>query len=855
MHWSAGSVRSSDVTATAEPRTRSEPDTLEDFQRTWSSSPGIIGFLREVNNIPIAQRYMATGFAFFLIGGLLGLLMRVQLGTPENTFLDAQTYNQIFTMHGTTMMFLFVIPFIEALANYMLPLLIGTRDLPFPRMTALSYWSYLFGGIFLYSSFLFGVAPDAGWFAYVPLANVEYSPGINLDFWDIGLSVAEIAAMGAAAEMIVAILRMRAPGMTLNRMPLFGWAMLVTGVMLIFAFTPLVVGTAMLELDRKNITAFFKPEAGGDPLLWQHVFWVFGHPEVYIMFIPAAGIVSHVVQAFARRPLVAYNLMVLSIVATGFLSFGLWVHHMFTTGLSPTALGFFVAASMLIAIPNGVQVFGWIATLYSGRPLWRTPLLFVVGFLVIFTIGGLTGVMVGVAPFDWQAHDTYFLVAHFHYVLIGGVVFPLFAGLYYWLPKITGRMLSERIGRWQFWLMFVFFNVAFFPMHLSGLLGMPRRVYTYPAGVGLDLPNLISTVGAIGFAAAVLLGIVNLGWSLRRGRRAEPNPWDADSLEWTETSPPPQAQFVRIPAVRSRHPLWDEAGLEPEDRQVASQLDQLHARPARWRGALLVSVLDARPLAVVHVPGPTLAPFTMAVAFVFVFAGLLVEKPWLLLIGAALVMGALVAWFRPRHSEDLALEEFPVSADTPDRLPLAVAGTRGNGWWGTWVFVAILLTALVTVVSSFFYLGEGPGSWRAADANLLLPAGWLSLLSVPAAGLALWSVRGLRRQASGLVRAGLAGSLLLTAVAGWFGIRQYPWGGFTPEASAAASTYLALFGYQWVVVGVLAVMLGIALAWSLTRPRDPRGHAVAWNAMLVAGFAAVSAVVVFGVGCLSPRLL
>ncbi|HEX6435443.1 MAG TPA: cbb3-type cytochrome c oxidase subunit I, partial [Gemmatimonadales bacterium] len=303
---------------------------VEQFKRTWAAPPGILGILREVNNIPIAHRYMATGFAFFLLGGVLALLMRVQLGSPENTFLDAQTYNQIFTMHGTTMMFLFVIPFIEALANYMLPLLLGTRDMPFPRMTAFSYWTFLFGGLFIYSSFFFGAAPDGGWFAYVPLTNIEFSPGINLDFWDIGLSVAEIAALGAAAEMIVAILRMRAAGMTLNRMPLFAWAMLVTGVMIIFAFTPLIVGTAMLELDRKGFTAFFKPEAGGKPLLWQHLFWVFGHPEVYIMFIPAAGIVSHVVQTFARRPLVSYTLMVLSIVATGFLSFGLWVHHMFT---------------------------------------------------------------------------------------------------------------------------------------------------------------------------------------------------------------------------------------------------------------------------------------------------------------------------------------------------------------------------------------------------------------------------------------------------------------------------------------------------------------------------------------------
>ncbi|MEA2723434.1 MAG: cytochrome c oxidase subunit, partial [Gemmatimonadales bacterium] len=574
------------------------PETLEAFERTWATPRGIRGLLGEINNVPIARRYMVTGFAFFLLGGFLGLLLRIQLGSPENTFLDAETYNQIFTMHGTTMMFLFVIPFIEALANYMLPLLLGTRDLPFPRMTALSYWTYLFGGIFLYSSFLFGAAPDGGWFAYVPLTNLEYSPGINMDFWDIGLSVAEVAAIGAAAEMIVAILRVRAPGMSLNRMPLFAWAMLVTGAMIIFAFTPLIVGTAMLELDRKGLTSFFKPEAGGKPLLWQHIFWVFGHPEVYIMLIPATGIVSHIVQTLSRRPIVSYTLMVLSILSVGFISFGLWVHHMFTTGLSAVALGFFTAASIAIAIPNGIQVFGWIATLWSGRPVWRMPLLFVVGFLVIFTLGGITGVMVAAVPFDWQAHDTHFVVAHFHYVLIGGVVFPLFAGLYYWLPKITGRLLNERLGRWNFWLRFVFFNVAFFPMHISGLLGMPRRVYTYPAGLGLDTLNLVSTIGAFGFAVGVGLLLVNVVWSRKHGERTGNNPWEGDTLEWSETSPPPDAQFVTIPVVRSRHPLWEQSDLLPHEPRLARQMEDLAARPARWRGALVVTVMDAEPLAI-----------------------------------------------------------------------------------------------------------------------------------------------------------------------------------------------------------------------------------------------------------------
>ena len=839
------------MTATVPPPSVA-PDTVEEFKRTWANPSGIRGLLGEINNIPIARRYMVTGFAFFLLGGLLALLMRIQLGSPENTFLDAETYSQIFTMHGTTMMFLFVIPFIEALANYMLPLLLGTRDLPFPRMTALSYWTYLFGGIFLYSSFLFGVAPDGGWFAYVPLTNLEYSPGINMDFWDIGLSVAEVAAIGAAAEMIVAVLRVRAPGMALNRMPLFAWAMLVTGAMIIFAFTPLIVGTAMLELDRKGLTSFFKPEAGGKPLLWQHIFWVFGHPEVYIMLIPATGIVSHVVQTMSRRPVVTYTLMVLSIISVGFISFGLWVHHMFTAGLSAVAMGFFTAASLAIAIPNGVQVFGWIATLWSGRPVWRVPLLFVLGFLVIFTLGGITGVMVASVPFDWQAHDSYFVVAHFHYVLIGGVVFPLFAGLYYWLPKMTGRLLDERLGRWNFGLMFVFLNVAFFPMHLSGLLGMPRRVYTYPAGLGLDTLNLISTVGAFGFAVGVSLLLVNVVWSRKHGQLAGNNPWHGDSLEWSETSPPPDAQFITIPVVRSRHPLWEQADLLPHEFRLARQMEDLAARPARWRGALVVTVLDGEPLAIAHMPGPTYAPFTMAVAFVAIFAGALVEESLLLVLGLAIAAVALFLWFRPQRSEAMALEELGGREDDPERLPLAMGGRIANGWWATLVFIAVLATALVTIVASYFYLGDRDGG-LAPPLRSLGPA-LVTLLPLAAVATAAWAVHGVRKLTPSVTRLGLILTWLLSAAALGIGIYTFPWAALDPEVSAYASGILGLLGFQWLVLCALLTWVTIALLWAVGKPLDRRGHSVVHNVSLIAWFTGASAAVVFAVVYLSPRL-
>jgi cytochrome c oxidase subunit I+III len=813
------------------------------FDRIWSDPRGFIGYLRTINNVPIAKRYMVTGFVFFLVGGFQALLMRIQLGTPENTFLSAEQYNQLFTMHGTTMMFLFVIPFIEAVANYLIPLQLGARDLPFPRLTALSYWTYLFGGIFLYSSFFVGAAPDGGWFAYLPLTSKEFSPGLGLDFWDIGLGVAEVAAIGAAAELIVGILRVRAPGMSLSRLPLFAWAMLVTAFMLVLAFTPLIVGTAMLELDRKEVTRFFDVAAGGDPLLWQHIFWAFGHPEVYIMLLPAIGIVAHIVQTLAGRPLVGYGLVVASMIATGAISFVLWVHHMFAVGMSPWTMNMFTAASMTIAIPSGIQVFSFIATLWLGRPRWQTPLLFAVGFILIFVLGGITGVMVSVVPFDLQAHDSYFVVAHFHYALIGGAVFPLFAGLYYWLPKITGRMMSERLGRWNFWLMFVFFNVTFFPMHIAGLLGMPRRVYTYEAGLGWELPNLISTIGALGLAAGVLLFVVNFFWSRKHGRVAGDNPWSSDTLEWSETSPPREAQFPLVPVVNSRNPLWDggpRAGLAP----LAAVMKAVDEAPLAWRGSVCVSMRDARPVALAHFPAASIWPFAMSLAFVMVLAGALVDSGSLALLGAIATLVSLGGWFWPSDSQRVALEE-KRGEGARGELPLAVHGPISNGWWGTIVMLVVYALALGTMIASYFYLAPRWDELHPPDPPDLLSGIMASTVLggvVAAAVLNWWGARRDERTDAGVRRFALTLSALLDAVAVVLICLLFGYHEVSLTAGGHAQQSLLFLFLVFVLTTVLThvAMVGTAALWVWRAPADERGLAPAKNGALMGWFSAAS---------------
>jgi cytochrome c oxidase subunit I+III len=614
---------------------------IAQLDRTWASPPGFIGWFSHVNHRSIGRRFIITAFVFFLIGGVQALLMRLQLAAPENALVSSDFYSQLFTMHGTTMMFFFAVPVMEGFGMYLVPLMIGTRDMAFPRLNAFGYYVYLIGGVVLYAVFFLGMAPDAGWFAYPPLSRPEYSPGLRVDFWATMVTFIEVSALVAAVEMIATIFKMRAPGMTLNRMPLFVWAMLVMSFMILFAMPPLMIGSVMLALDRTVGTHFFNVAEGGDPLLWQHIFWFFGHPEVYIIFIPALGMVSSIIITFSRRPVFGYTALVLSLVATAFIGFGLWVHHMFATGLPQLGTSFFTAASMMIAIPSGVQIFCWIATLWDGRVVFRTPLLFVLGFLVIFVAGGLTGVMVASVPFDLQVHDTFFVVAHFHYVLIGGAVFPLFGAVYYWFPKLTGRMLSERLGRWNFWTLAIGFNVTFFPMHQLGLEGMPRRVYTYIAELGWGPLNMVATAGAVLMAVSVLIFLYNVAVSLRRGEVASNDPWSADTLEWSTTSPPPNYNFEPIPTVNGLYPRWE------ADRRPPAVVTGLRSDR---REVLVTHVLDAEPDYRLILPAPSFAPLFLALAASVSFLGV-VYAPWWVPIGGALSFVAVVYWLWPRDRE------------------------------------------------------------------------------------------------------------------------------------------------------------------------------------------------------------
>jgi cytochrome c oxidase subunit 1/cytochrome c oxidase subunit I+III len=621
------------------------PALAEKLRRIWETPSGIAGWLSSVDHKEIGLRYIITAFAFLIIGGVEALIFRLQLAGPNLHLLTPEQYDQLFTMHGMTMIFLYAGPVLSGFSNYLWPLLLGARDMALPRLNALSYWIYLCAGIFLYIAFAFGFGPNDGWFNYVPLAARAYDGGPNIDFYSLGMILLGLSTTVGAINFVVTFLRLRAPGMSINRVPILAWGTLTASAANIFAIPAVSLAFFLLWMDRNAGTHFFDVPAGGQPLLWQHLFWMFGHPWVYAIVLPAMGMVSDGLPVFCRRPLVGYTPVALATIATMVLGFGVWVHHMFATGLPSVSLSFFSAASLIIAVPSAVGVFAWIATIWAGKPVFTTAFMFFASFIALFTIGGVSGYMTGALPVDWQLTDTYFVVAHIHYVLIGINVFPVVGATYFWFPKFTGRMMDERLGRWNFWTMFIGFNLGFFPMHISGLLGMPRRVYTFADGMGWDWLNLITTVGSFVFAVGVLLFVINILVSQRRGRVAGNNPWDAPTLEWATTSPPPPYNFVVIPTVASRHPLW-EGRLDDNDGQVRSDVKDGLALD-RGRESIGTTALDAELDVILKMPKDSFAPLILALTLTTIFTGLVLHLWWLAIVGGVATGADIIAWLWP----------------------------------------------------------------------------------------------------------------------------------------------------------------------------------------------------------------
>ncbi|MBI4011903.1 MAG: cytochrome c oxidase subunit I [Candidatus Rokubacteria bacterium] len=644
---------------------------------------GLVAWLTTVDHKRIGLLYGGSAFVFFLLGGLEALLLRLQLAWPDGQVLGAEAFNQLFTMHGTTMVFLALMPLSAAFFNYMVPLLIGARDVAFPRLNAFSFWIFFFGGVFMNSSFLFGAAPHAGWFGYATLTEKPFSVGPHTDFWLVGLLFLGVSSIISALNFLVTILNLRAPGMTFLRMPMFVWTTAVTAVLLLLAFPPITVALILLGFDRFLGTSFYLPGGGGSPVLWQHLFWIFGHPEVYILILPAFGIVSEVIPTFARKPLFGYVAMVYATTLIGFFGFGVWAHHMFAVGMGPIADSAFSLASMIIAVPTGIKIFNWLATLWGGSLRFRTALYFACGFIAMFTIGGLSGIMHASPPVDLQQTDTYFVVAHFHYVLFGGTLLGLFAGIYYWWPKATGRLLDERLGRIHFWVMLVGMNLTFFPMHFLGLMGMPRRIYTYAPGLGWDFWNLVATVGAFAIGVSILVFMWNAWHSVTRGPAAPADPWDARTLEWAIPSPPPEYNFATVPTVLRRDALWlskhpDQRGPGLADREA---------------------LVTAR--GPIHMPPPSAWPILTGLAMLVMVAGTLLHLSLIVVGGVLTVLGVFA----------IALEHLPARAVPAGHEDVNIGSTGlDHRKMGTWAFIGSECLFFGTLISTYLvYKGRSLG--------------------------------------------------------------------------------------------------------------------------------------------------
>jgi cytochrome c oxidase subunit I+III len=699
-----------EITFRREPEVGEAPEGSAEERRLrdlWESEPGWRGWLSTVDHKQIGLRYIVTAFCFLLLGGVEALIMRLQLARPNESLLTPDQYNQLFTMHGVTMIFLYALPVLSGFSNYLWPLMLGSRDMAFPRLNALSYWVFLFAGLFLYASFPLGEAPNAGWFNYVPFASLEYNRGPNIDVYALGMVLLGISTTVGAANFVVTLFRMRADGMSINRLPIIVWGTLTASFANLFAVPSVSLAFFMLWMDRNVGTHFFDVSSDGRPMLWQHLFWMFAHPWVYVIVLPAMGIVSDALPTFCRRPIVAYAAVAVSTVATMLVGFEVWIHHMFATGLPPLALAIFGAASMLISVPSAVAVFAWIATIWLGRPVFKTPFLYFAGFVLMFVVGGVSGVMTAAVPLDWQLTDTYFVVAHLHYVLLGINVFPVLGGITYWFPKFTGRLMNERFGKLTFWVVLIGFNVGFFPMHISGLLGMPRRIYTYPEGMGWDLSNMVTTVGSFVFGAGVLMFVANALISAKRGACAGANPWDGASLEWSVSSPPPPYNFAVLPVIASRHPLWEDRLDEGSQRSSLKTGYLLH----RGRETLGVSPLSGSADVILKMPEDTFTPFFLGLFSALFFIGLLVRSPTFVLAMTAACAAAIIIWLWPRHS--LAQREPPPASARPGlathdadaTLPVGSAGEHSGGWWGVLTLVATEACLFGYLIFCYLYLG------------------------------------------------------------------------------------------------------------------------------------------------------
>ena len=783
----------------------------QNLERIWANLPGW-GTLAAVNHTSVGKRFLVTGTVFFLIGGLMAMLIRTQLALPQQSIVPANVYNQLFTMHGTVMMFLFAIPVLEGLAIYLIPKMIGARDLVFPRLSSFGYYCYLFGGIIVLSSLFLGIAPDSGWFMYTPLSSSVYSPGAGSDFWLIGITFVEISAVSAGVELAVSILRSRTNGMSLRRMPLFCWYILATALMIVFGFPPLILASILLELERAAGLPFFEVAAGGDPLLWQHLFWLFGHPEVYIIFLPAAGIVSTLIPVFAGRPIVGYRWVVLSVLLTAFISFGLWVHHMFTVGIPQLALTFFSAASMLVAIPTGIQIFVWLATLWSGKVVFKLPMLWIYGFLFIFIAGGLTGVMLALVPFNWQVHDTHFVVAHMHYVLVGGMLFPLIAGAYYWLPNFSGRMPSGRLSHWGFWLTFIGFNTTFLLMHVTGLLGMPRRVYTYEAGLGWDWLNLLSSVGGFIFAAGAAAVVMDLALHFRFGRLAPRNPWHADSLEWLTAMPPSPYNIASLPDVHSRHPLWHQPELLDTVPAGQHGLADTRHQLRETYGSDATSGLVRETF---HLPSNSWLPMQAAFGLAVLSIALIAKSYWIALVAALVAIYLLLLWGWRNGGHPSAA---PLQPDERLQPPLHSRGFDGPGLWGMVVTLMADGTLYVSLLFGWFYLWTVAPYWQLPEQRPISLT-WL-LISGVLLTIAVWVFRSaVSRLRLRQPDAKLAARFWFTAVTGLLHLLALLWvllGGSLQATELTHDAVLTVMLIYLLLHSGLAIVLTALQAWRVS---------------------------------------